>query len=114
MHEPVEYTTNNAPPAEPADKEPYRPFTTRLDFEFSELMLDARMNEGQRRTLINLVNQVKEKPSSFTFQSVSQLDKTWEYARTFRGLEVCLTVIFSHSLILICPIISTCSLSASQ
>lgn len=51
-------------------------------------MLDAHMNEDQRWTLINLVNHVKSKPDDFTLQSVGQLDKTWEYARTFRGLEV--------------------------
>lgn len=47
------------------------------------------MNEQQRSTLIKLVHQVQAKPSDFTIQSVGHLDKTWEYARTFRGLEVC-------------------------
>ena len=94
VKEPVEQAAEIAAQEEPADREPYRPFTTRLDFEFAELMLETQMNDAQKSTLIKLIHQVQSKPADFTLQSVGHLEKTWEYARTFRGVEVCSCLIF--------------------
>lgn len=49
------------------DETPWRPFFTRADFEFSEIVLDAAMNEKQINALIKLFRHCLDKNESYNF-----------------------------------------------
>ncbi|CAA7262266.1 unnamed protein product [Cyclocybe aegerita] len=68
------------------DKQPWRPFATRLNFEFAEVFLDSHMNQRQIDTLISLVHQSKADGSVFTLIGVTDLTKIWDKfaKRTFK------------------------------
>ncbi|KAJ3505987.1 hypothetical protein NLJ89_g7124 [Agrocybe chaxingu] len=63
------------------DKQPWRPFATRLDFEFAEVFLDSHMNQRQIDTLISLVRQSKADGSVFTLTGATDLTKIWDVAQ---------------------------------
>ena len=67
---------------------PWHPFPMRFDFELSELMLDAHMNEGQISTLLMLVNNIAPESTSFTITNFTHLSKIWEFARGIHASQV--------------------------
>jgi len=67
---------------------PWHPFPTRFDFELSEVMLDAHMNEGQISTLLVLVNNIAPESTSFTITNSTYLSKIWEFARGIHASQV--------------------------
>ncbi|KAF8956124.1 hypothetical protein BDZ97DRAFT_1907300 [Flammula alnicola] len=69
----------------PKDENPWRPFPTRLDFEVSEVMLDAHMNRRQIKKMIELINQAIASPNSFTLASEADHSRIWDHARDTRA-----------------------------
>jgi hypothetical protein len=63
------------------DPKPWKPFCTRLDFEFSELMLELHMNTGQLATLLSLIQKAIVHPEDFTISSTDDLENAWDYTR---------------------------------
>jgi hypothetical protein len=62
------------------DREPWKPFRTRSDFEFAEIALEAALNQAQTDTLIKFVRRCISKPTSFTLNNHSELCQMWELA----------------------------------
>lgn len=60
--------------------EPWRPFRSREDFEFAELVHTAALNKNQIDTLVKLVKQCERNPGSFTFEGASDVEQSWEDA----------------------------------
>jgi len=67
------------PTARP-DDEPWRPFSTREDFDFAELVHDAKLNQKQIERLIELFNRCQKQPGSFTIRKYSDLKRSLENA----------------------------------
>ncbi|EPQ59880.1 hypothetical protein GLOTRDRAFT_103770 [Gloeophyllum trabeum ATCC 11539] len=66
-------------PAPPPDSEPWRPFQSRLDFEFAELALRAGLTKAETDTLFTLCHRaVAGEP--FTLRDHAELTVTWESA----------------------------------
>ena len=65
---------NNQPdPTAPPDDEPWRPFLTREDFDFAELVHDAKLNQKQIERFIDIINCCQESPGSFTMRNYNNL-----------------------------------------
>ncbi|EKM75949.1 hypothetical protein AGABI1DRAFT_45660 [Agaricus bisporus var. burnettii JB137-S8] len=67
----------------PPDKEPWRPFRTRLDFEICELALESYLNKKQIKKLITLINKAViagpgNEREGFTISSVDEVERLWE------------------------------------
>jgi hypothetical protein len=62
------------------DVEPWKPFQTRLDFEFAELTLGAALSEQQTNKLINWIHHYSKEPESFTISSHADLCHAWDNA----------------------------------
>jgi hypothetical protein len=65
----------------PLDDEPWRPFSTREDFAFAELIHDAKLNRGQIEGFIKLIQRCQESPGLFTFNTYNDLKKTLDRAQ---------------------------------
>ena len=73
-----EYTDSCPAPSVPPNKEPWKPFRTRLDFEVAELLLDARMNKKHTSRLLALIHHSIEDPKSLTLLgSCTGLKELW-------------------------------------
>ena len=59
----------------PADDQPWQPFSTREDFDFAELIHDAKLNRKQTERLIKLIQRCQDAPGSFTLQKYNDLQK---------------------------------------
>ncbi|KAH9828718.1 uncharacterized protein C8Q71DRAFT_719105 [Rhodofomes roseus] len=66
-------------PPQPSE-DPWRPYRTRSDFEFSDIALDACLNEQQTEALIKLINHVVSGQDQFTISSYSELRKVRQSA----------------------------------
>ena len=81
---------HNQPSAEsesaPCDREPWRPFRSRTDFEFAELILEATLNKEQTDMLLKLVCNVQQQPDSFTLTTHAELMEMWEQASKAKSL----------------------------
>ena len=77
-----EYKRSVAPEnvSPPPNKEPWRPFISREDFEFAEVVLDAALNKDQVNTLIKLMHHCANGQSSFNIRSHSELCAIWKKA----------------------------------
>jgi hypothetical protein len=63
-----------SPLPEDKDPEPWRPFKTRVDFEFAALAQDARMSKAQVNKLISLFHRcIKGGDDSFTISSHDEM-----------------------------------------
>lgn len=67
------------PTAQP-DDEPWRPFSTREDFDFAELAHDAKLNQKQVERLIEIFNRCQKSPGPFTIRKYSDLKNSLENA----------------------------------
>jgi len=63
---------------------PWRPFSTKLDFEMAEVMLDAHMNAAQIKRMLALVHEVVRHPETFTLVNLKHLSDIWDVARKTR------------------------------
>lgn len=74
-------TLNNQPdPTILPDDEPWLPFSSREDFDFAELVHDAKLNQKQTERLINLINHCQKSPGSFTLRNYNDLRSSLEHA----------------------------------
>ncbi|KAF7776772.1 hypothetical protein Agabi119p4_5165 [Agaricus bisporus var. burnettii] len=67
----------------PPDKEPWRPFRTRLDFKVCELALESYLNKKQIKKLITLINKAviagpNNEREGFMISSVDEVEQLWE------------------------------------
>lgn len=62
------------------DKEPWRPFRSRGDFEFSEIAIEASLNKSQINALLNLITRISEGHAQITLKNESDLSKAWDNA----------------------------------
>lgn len=63
----------------PVNQEPWRPFRCRLDFEVSELALDAKLNRRQTDRLLALIHRVKD-GEAFTLKNSADVIDAWDNA----------------------------------
>ena len=74
-------TLNNQPdPTMPPDDEPWLPFSSRENFDFAELVHDAKLNQKQTDRLIGLINRCQTSPGSFTLCNYNDLRSSLENA----------------------------------
>ncbi|KAG1768464.1 hypothetical protein EV702DRAFT_1181984 [Suillus placidus] len=64
----------------PAEQEPWRPFQSRADFEFSEIALDAALNKNQIDRLLNLMARISQGQAKITLKNESDLRKAMDNA----------------------------------
>jgi len=61
----------------PVDPDPWKPFRTREDFEFTQLALDSAMSKAQVNEMIGLIHRcTKGEKSCFTLSSYDEMHKT--------------------------------------
>lgn len=85
-----DFTRAPPPNPPPEDPEPWMPFKTRADFEFTALTQDAKMSQAQVNTLIDLFHRcIESGKGSFTLSSHNGMYKTLEVASE-RLPKVCL------------------------
>ncbi len=61
----------------PRDDKPWRPFASRTDFEFAELVLDAALSKKQVNALLKLVHRIKQGEDSLTFTTYNDVQQAW-------------------------------------
>lgn len=71
---------DNSVPTSPPDDNPWRPFRSREDFEFAELVHDASLNRPQIERFIKLIQCCQDAPGAFTFRKYSDLKDSLESA----------------------------------
>src|SRR6266700_413567 len=84
-----DYNSSLPPPTNaPTEENPWRPFRTRTDFEIAELILDTHMNKDQTTNFLKLLHKIAADPKCFTIADKTELDKTWEGARSYHAFGV--------------------------
>ncbi len=63
--------------------EPWRPFQTRGDFEFAEIVHESRMSHAATERLLKLIRGVQTGEVELTFNSQSDVRRAWEKASDF-------------------------------
>ena len=71
---------DDSDPTSPPDDEPWRPFRSREDFEFAELVHDASLNRSQIEKFIKLIRRCQDAPGSLTFKNHNDLKVSLETA----------------------------------
>ena len=71
---------NDSEPTAPPDDKPWRPFHSREEFEFAELVNDAKLNKTQTERFIKLIRRCQDTPGSFTFNNQNDLKNSLENA----------------------------------
>ncbi|KAG0696432.1 hypothetical protein DFH29DRAFT_984614 [Suillus ampliporus] len=64
----------------PAEEEPWRPFRSRGDFEFSEIALDAALNKNQVDRLLSLMARISQGQAQITLKNEADLRKALDNA----------------------------------
>ncbi|KAG2085342.1 uncharacterized protein F5147DRAFT_793714 [Suillus discolor] len=64
----------------PVDEEPWRPFRSRGDFEFSEIALDAALNKSQINALLELISRIAQGQAQITLKNETDLSRAWDNA----------------------------------
>ncbi|KAG1747467.1 hypothetical protein EDB19DRAFT_1826190 [Suillus lakei] len=62
------------------DKELWRPFRSRGDFEFSEIAIEAALNKSQINALLSLITHISEGCAEITLKNEVDLSKAWDNA----------------------------------
>ena len=75
-----ETLSDRSEPTEPPDIEPWRPFRSREDYEFAELVHDAALNRTHTERLIKLLQRCQDSPGSFTLRGYNDLKDSLESA----------------------------------
>lgn len=66
--EPKEPPNDRSEPTETPDTESWRPFRSREDYEFAELVQHAALNRTHTERLIKLLQRCQDSPGSFTLR----------------------------------------------
>ncbi|KAG2157658.1 uncharacterized protein EDB93DRAFT_1238515 [Suillus bovinus] len=90
-HHPAHHSLWSAP--EP-DAQPWRPFKSRLEFDITEIALEAALNNAQTDHLLDICHRCAQKSEKFTFQnhkdihanSIPFTDKSWDFDVYYRDL----------------------------
>lgn len=61
----------------PRDDKPWRPFASRTDFEFAELVLATALSKKQVDALLKLVHRIKQGKDDFTFTTYNDIQQAW-------------------------------------
>ncbi|KAL1938432.1 hypothetical protein VTO73DRAFT_11672 [Trametes versicolor] len=61
-------------------KTPWKPFRSRVDFEFADFTQKTSLNQGQIDELLGLISRIVEGPSNFSFKSSGDVKGAWETA----------------------------------
>ena len=64
----------------PLDKEPWRPFRSREDFEFAEIAHSASLSKKQVDNLVKLIKRCEKNPGALMFEGVQDVVRSWEDA----------------------------------
>ena len=72
--------SDDSEPTAPPDDKPWRPFQSREDFEFAELVHDAALNRPQIERLIKLIQRCQDAPGAFTFRNYGDLKNSLDSA----------------------------------
>jgi len=72
---PDEYreSLNDSPEPTPPDDQPWLPFSSQEDFEFTKFVHDAALNQKQINRLIKLIRTCQQEPSKFTFKNFKDM-----------------------------------------
>ncbi|KAG1861238.1 hypothetical protein F4604DRAFT_1684061 [Suillus subluteus] len=62
------------------DKEPWCPFRSCGDFEFSEIAIEAALNKSQINALLSLITHISEGHAQITLKNEANLSKAWDNA----------------------------------
>ena len=80
----------------PLDKEPWRPFRSREDFELAEIAHSTSLNKVQLDTLVKLIKRCEKNPGLLTFEGAQDVEQSWEDASrlltpvsSFRAISLC-------------------------
>jgi len=65
--------SDESEPTAPPDNEPWRPFQSREDFEFAELVHNAALNRSQIERFMKLIQRCQDAPGAFTFHNYNEL-----------------------------------------
>jgi hypothetical protein len=57
----------------PPEENPWLPFSSREDFEFAEVVHDAKLNKKQIKKLIDIIHRCKKNPEAFTLRDTDEL-----------------------------------------
>lgn len=61
---------------------PWHPFSSRLDFEIADLILDTHMNSKQTDGLLSLIQRCVENPQQFSLHNSEHISNIWKAAKT--------------------------------
>ena len=61
------------------DEEPWLPFSTRADFEYADITLEAGLNASQSTRLILLIQRIAN-GESFTLKNHEEVQRKWDKA----------------------------------
>ena len=61
------------------DPQPWRPFKTRTDFEFAELVHEANLSKKKVKRMIRIIRRVSQSPE-FTLKTYEDIKEKWESA----------------------------------
>lgn len=59
---------------------PWRPFKSKLDFEFAELALEASLSKRQVEKMISIIRQTQSGEDHFNIHSHQELHEAWNQA----------------------------------
>lgn len=77
------------PPTDPEflSRKPWKPFASRIDFEFAEVATEAHLSKSVVERLISIVSRAAKGNSGFSLASYADLEASWEKAS-----RICTTV----------------------
>jgi hypothetical protein len=70
-------------PAAACTRAPWHPFDSREDFEFAELVHDARMSREVVERMLQLIGKVASGEARISFRSHSDVQRAWDEASLF-------------------------------
>ncbi|KAF9783985.1 hypothetical protein BJ322DRAFT_1007764 [Thelephora terrestris] len=83
---------DHSEPTPPDDDRPWLPFSSQEDFEFTEFVHDAALNQKQINRLIKLIRTCQKEPNKFTFRNFkdmrASLDNASKLLTPFKRHEV--------------------------
>lgn len=76
------YAREGKSQAVPPEKYPWEPFRSRLDFEISEIALEAALNRSQLDRLIKLIHRAAQKDENdfFSIKTAGEMKLMWDLA----------------------------------
>ena len=81
----------------PSDEHPWRPFRSKEDFEFAELVQTAALTKDQVDRLVKLIKKCERSPGSLTFEGAQDIERSWEDASRLLTPVRALRTVDTHS-----------------